>query len=233
MTFADVDSDKFTDIITVNGGEIELHLFDNYYKKFVHAHTIDVPGCSQIHNIVVGRSSSYLRLFVTCASGMVHFVDRESISKEAGLEDFVWVVSETYLTIDAGSQPFITDLNGDYLEDIMFNQPGSSDIMIAFQVPGDPSALHVTSFNDALVADDSDCISPFDAKQLSIPHAVAMLDFDGDCMSDLFLTTEHAGEHFYEIYIRRERGRTADVVDNAGRKLRPTAQAPVAPHPAP
>jgi hypothetical protein len=103
MTFADVDSDKFTDIITVNGGEVELHLFDNYYKKFVHAHSIDVPGCSQIHNIVVGRSSSFLRLFVTCASGVVHFVDRESVSKEAGIEDFQWVVSGTDLTIDAGS----------------------------------------------------------------------------------------------------------------------------------
>ena len=99
--------------------------------------------------------------------------------------------------------------------------------MVAFQVPGDPSALHVMAFNDALVVDDGDCITPFDAKQLSVPHSVAMLDFDGDCMSDLFLTTEHAGETWYEIYARRERGKTVDV-DSMTRKLRPTAQVPTA-----
>ena len=132
MAFADVDSDKFTDIITVNGGEIELHLFDNYYKKFVRGHVIDIPGCSTIHNIVVGRSSDYLRLFVTCGGGMLRFVDRESVSKEAGIEDFSWVVSPLELSMDASSQPFITDLNGDFLEDIMFNEAGSTDIMVAF-----------------------------------------------------------------------------------------------------
>jgi len=35
-----------------------------------------------------------------------------------------------------------------------------------------------------------------------------MLDFDGDCMSDLFLTTRHGGENYYEFYMRRERTRS-------------------------
>ena len=90
MAFADVDSDKFTDMITVpqSSNNIELHLFDPFYKKFVHAKTIEVPGCSSIHNIVVGRSSMYLRLFVTCSGGsgtIVRFVDRVSEAREAGI----------------------------------------------------------------------------------------------------------------------------------------------------
>ena len=139
------------------------------------------------------------------------FVDRKGEKKETGIDDFSWVVSEQYITIESNSQPFITDLNGDFLEDVMFNQPGSSDIMIAFQVPSDPTALHMTSFNDALIADDDDCMTPFDSKQLTTPHSVAMLDFDGDCMSDLFLTSKHGGENYYEFYMRRERSRSADV----------------------
>ena len=42
---------------------------------------------------------------------------------------------------------------------------------------------------------------------LSAPHSVSMVDFDGDCMADLFLTLEEAGDpekKYTEIYLRRE-----------------------------
>lgn len=126
MAFGDVDSDKYTDILTVSqhGGSIEIHLFDPFYKKFVHAKTIDVPGCSAIRNIFVGRSSKYLRLFVTCSGGsgtIVRFIDRVSQGREAGIEDFSWRVDQTVITIQEDSQPFIADINGDFLEDVMYN----------------------------------------------------------------------------------------------------------------
>ena len=93
MAFADVDSDKYTDIITTAqyGGVIQFHLFDPYYKKFVYAKSIEVTGCSRITNIVVGRSPANMRLFVTCSGGsgtIVRFVDRWNDKKEAGIEDY-------------------------------------------------------------------------------------------------------------------------------------------------
>lgn len=40
---------------------------------------------------------------------------------------------------------------------------------------------------------------------LSVPHSSATVDFDGDCMNDLFLTvTDSSGKSFYEIYVRKE-----------------------------
>lgn len=41
---------------------------------------------------------------------------------------------------------------------------------------------------------------------MTTPHSVSMVDFDGDCMSDLFMTVQDpSGEKkMYEIYIRRE-----------------------------
>ena len=90
MAFADINADKYTDILTVldEGNQIQIHLFDPFYKKFVHSGNIDVVGCSEIHNIVVGRSLKHLRLFVTCSGGsgtIVRFIDRVDGSSEAGI----------------------------------------------------------------------------------------------------------------------------------------------------
>jgi hypothetical protein len=32
-----------------------------------------------------------------------------------------------------------------------------------------------------------------------------MVDVDGDCISDLFMTVKNGGSTYYEIYLRRER----------------------------
>ena len=62
-------------------------------------------------------------------------------------------------------------------------------------------------FRDKMV--DPDCggkTSMISKPMLTTPHSVSMLDFDGDCMSDLFLTVEeqdNPGKKYYEIYVRR------------------------------
>lgn len=65
--------------------------------------------------------------------------------------------------------------------------------MVAFQVPQDPSLFVVKSFKDAItVKDESEgCIArQLDSKILTTPHSAAIVDFDGDCMSDLFVTVK-------------------------------------------
>ena len=46
------------------------------------------------------------------------------------------------------------------------------------------------TFNDAIVGSDAEsaCISPFASKSMTTPHSTAMVDLDGDCMVDLFVT---------------------------------------------
>jgi len=54
---------------------------------------------------------------------------------------------------------------------------------------------------------DEGCIShTIETKRLTVPHSVALVDFDGDCMADLFVTVQDltTGKKFYEIYLRRE-----------------------------
>ena len=58
------------------------------------------------------------------------------------------------------------------------------------------------------VKDESEgCMANLNTNQrLTVPHSVSMIDFDGDCMADLFMTIQDVstGRKFYEIYIRRE-----------------------------
>ena len=85
----------------------------------------------------------------------------------------------------------------------------------------DPPVFYTTTFDNALVirntgaaansttSDDPNagCIQkPIENKRLTVPHSTALIDFDGDCMADLFVTVQDltTGKKFYEIYLRRE-----------------------------
>jgi len=56
-----------------------------------------------------------------------------------------------------------------------------------------------------------------------MPHSSSLIDLDGDCLSDLFLTVKDmsTGNYFYEIYLRREKG---TLVDNADLENNETTQ---------
>lgn len=52
---------------------------------------------------------------------------------------------------------------------------------------------------------------------MTSPHSTTLVDLDGDCISDLFMTVKDkaTGKQFYEIYLRRERADSlAEEVDN-------------------
>ena len=66
-TFADLNADKYTDMVAVSGGNtLEVHAYDSYTKMFALWKSFAVKGCVEIHSVSVGRSSQNLRLFVTC-----------------------------------------------------------------------------------------------------------------------------------------------------------------------
>ena len=69
MTFADLNNDKYTDIITVNEdySSYTIHIFDPVKNMFNSQKTFKPNNCAKITNIAVGRSSEKLRLFVTCS----------------------------------------------------------------------------------------------------------------------------------------------------------------------
>ena len=86
-----------------------------------------------------------MRLFITCDQGStttIKLVDRVTVSKQhatTGLpteDEFDFVTLPYSLTIENDSQPFIGDLNGDFLDDIMYTEAStSSQILVALQLP--------------------------------------------------------------------------------------------------
>lgn len=60
--------------------------------------------------------------------------------------------SRLHLTLEAGTQPFIGDLNGDFLEDILFTDV-NHNMMVAFQ-KRNPEELILKDFNSALLVLD-------------------------------------------------------------------------------
>lgn len=121
---------------------------------------------------------------------------------------FVELPDILYLTQD--SQPFIGDLNGDQIDDILFNNQNSvtkGKLNVAL-FNKDSEKYDIGNFKDKLV--DSNCggeTSLVENPSLTTPHTVSMLDFDGDCLSDLFFTVQNDADpskKYYEIYLRRD-----------------------------
>ena len=52
---------------------------------------------------------------------------------------------------------------------------------------------------------------------MTTPHAISLVDFDGDCLTDLFVTAkDSSGNNYYEIYLRREKAESIDLANIPG-----------------
>jgi len=68
MQFADINSDMFTDIITVDKSRqnVVIHIFDAVSSNYSQKVSFQPTDCYVVTNVAVGRSANTLRLFVTC-----------------------------------------------------------------------------------------------------------------------------------------------------------------------
>ena len=120
------------------------------------------------------------------------------------------------MTIEKNSHPLIADINGDFLDDVLYTDSSSGQIKVAFQaVVGGDETFIVKDFSSSIpmAKPEDGCLTRSSSNvRLTSPHSASMIDFDGDCMSDLFLTVQDAssGAKYYEIWIRRE---TQTVID--------------------
>jgi len=84
--------------------------------------------------------------------------------------------------------------------DILY-QSENSGIKVALGKMNDPSDFSVVNFSEFLATDDENCKTPNESDLISIPNSNAFIDFNGDCMADIFLTRQKSdGSSYYEIY---------------------------------
>ena len=76
---------------------------------------------------------------------------------------------------------------------------GSPSLSAAIQ---DPGIFTIADFADYVVtpAEDANCKQYDPTATISIPNSNAFIDFNGDCLADIFLTRSDGGSSFYEIY---------------------------------
>jgi hypothetical protein len=153
MAYEDMNGDKYTDIVTVNDAKTEftINLFEPTKKMFMFQKTIKPTGCFKIVNVVVGRSTDRIRIFVTCTnptSTNIKIYDKAPVSLDiVELPNFA-------LSIEQGSLPFISDLNGDFLEDVLFSDVlAPHKIKVAFQTLN-PSEFIIKDFESTMLVTD-------------------------------------------------------------------------------
>ena len=84
-----------------------------------------------------------MRLFVTCSTSfggtVIKIVDRVITKQATTAEDITEFTTLAWSQkIETDSQPFIGDLNGDWLDDIIYTESGvSSQIMVSLQIPSE------------------------------------------------------------------------------------------------
>jgi hypothetical protein len=100
----------------------------------------------------------------------------------------------------------VLDINGDQAMDIMFQAESDGIITVAIGDRDEPGKYTSWNFFDNYIVsetENSNCLQPNKTDLTSIPNSNAFIDFDGDCMPDLFLTrTNSSGQSYYEIYIQ-------------------------------
>jgi hypothetical protein len=90
-------------------------------------------------------------------------------------------------------QPFFLDIDGDMKNDIMLQSidaNGKAHIDMNIAKADDGKEFDVKSFNAEFVIphdEDTSCLNPSDTDMISSPHSNSFIDFNGDCMPDLFL----------------------------------------------
>ena len=112
-----------------------------------------MQACTKIANVAVGRSVDRIRLFVTCQGSLASSI--KVYDKQPSQPDFV--ESTLTLPIQTGSQPFVGDLNGDFLEDLLYSesQPPHK-LKVAYQTRFSPNELLIKDFDSLLVTDETE-----------------------------------------------------------------------------
>ena len=87
MALADVNSDKFTDIVSLDadGKTIHLNTYDSLRTTFATWRSFAVPTCETVHSVALGKSpANLLRFFITCQGTQgktkIKLVDREAVT---------------------------------------------------------------------------------------------------------------------------------------------------------
>lgn len=200
VAVGDMDADKYTDIVTINQDRsaFRVFLYDSRNKQFIYGEKEFPTECIIANIQTIKTTPTNGGLLVTC-------LKPESIMKvyiyDVEIHDFVEDESRR-TPIKKGNQPFITDLNGDFYPDVLYQDDEA--IKVAFLMQnGRPLIMKFDDFVKKESSGVQECLEPSPHRQLASPGSVGYADIDGDCVADLLMTTTDSGsgQAYLEVYI--------------------------------
>lgn len=198
VAVADMNGDKFTDIITVNQerSAFRVFLYNNHLKEFVFGEREFPVNCIIANIQTIKTSNKNAGLLVTWSKP-------ESIIKtfkyDDDIHDFTELVDKR-IRIQRGNQPFIADFDGDFFPDLLYMD--DEGIKISSQATNSfKNNFNDVVFKPGVVSDKWLDVVP--GRTLVSPGTVAYVDLDGDCIADILLTTKDPSSNqvYIEIYI--------------------------------
>jgi integrin alpha FG-GAP repeat containing protein 1 len=201
VAVGDMDGDKYSDIITVNQDRsaFRVFLYNSKSKRFVFGEREFPTECIIANVQTIKTTSDKGGILVTCSKP-------QSIMKVYVYDDDIHDFTEDTkrrTKIKKGNQPFITDFNGDFFPDILYQD--DDGIKIAFHSGAEDNMI-VERFDNFVRQESGEnkkCMEVNPNRQLASPGSVAYADIDGDCIADLLLTTTDSGsgQVYLEVYV--------------------------------
>ncbi|KAH8114092.1 hypothetical protein DFH11DRAFT_1595734 [Phellopilus nigrolimitatus] len=193
IAFGDFNGDQFLDVVTLDasGRMVTVHLWD--HDDFLFREGASFSHSSQIFNAIPGdfTHDGTLDLLVMA---------RGSSPSEIVMELYVGApgngFESTPISVPSSNaaQPIPLDANGDLKIDLLGITPGSNSLSLWENV-FNQSAANTPVFSIAE--------APFNGQScvISNPHSNAVVDFDGDCLADVFLVCdEGSSDKYYQIW---------------------------------
>jgi hypothetical protein len=99
------------------------------------------------------------------------------------------------------TQPFVLDINGDYYNDIVYNNKNNERVVAVYSI--DLDEFHISHFSE-FINEECNTDESFTASRrpLAIPHSSGFLDLNKDLLSDIFIVSEDKGKRYIEIWTR-------------------------------
>ncbi|UZJ55026.1 hypothetical protein CBS101457_004346 [Exobasidium rhododendri] len=209
--FGDFNGDSAMDLFVINGDATKASVYlwdrDSFSFQFSPASQITIPSGRKIVNIIPADFTY---------NGKLDLLIMMKSSNSAVVEMIVWQgsISGGYLpevlTIPSSSsaQPFVLDATGDMHADLLGHVSSSSGKLSLWKNTfGQNNRTDLFELADAPFTPQASVPTC----QLAEPHSSAFIDFNGDCLADLFLVCVERKRLIYQIWTGDKGGNLSEA----------------------